>query len=154
MRPRCRRDSLGGVGLLLLHPLVSVLGADAAVPATGAFDAVMLAFVLSTSASPSTSSFGCSGTASTGLLPSSFQATAGAAGDRDVGDAGRPVHPDRDSRQSLVRAGPHHLGVDRHRGHLFLVGVVLWLAYRRPIDRGLAEGSPERAEDVLEQAEA
>jgi len=36
----------GGVGLLLLHPLVSVLGADAAaVPATGAYVGVMLAFV-------------------------------------------------------------------------------------------------------------
>ncbi|WP_213816712.1 MATE family efflux transporter [Glaciihabitans sp. dw_435] len=37
---------LGGVGLLLLHPLVSLLGADAATaPATGAFVGVMLAFV-------------------------------------------------------------------------------------------------------------
>ncbi|WP_144764838.1 MATE family efflux transporter [Curtobacterium sp. 9128] len=37
---------LGGVGLLLLHPLVGVLGADAAaVPATSAYVAVMLAFV-------------------------------------------------------------------------------------------------------------
>jgi multidrug efflux pump len=37
---------LGGTGLLLLHPLVSVLGADAAaVPATSAFVAVTLAFV-------------------------------------------------------------------------------------------------------------
>jgi len=37
---------LGGVGLLLLHPLVSVLGADAeAAPATSAFVAVLLAFV-------------------------------------------------------------------------------------------------------------
>ncbi|MCU1477573.1 MAG: family efflux transporter [Subtercola sp.] len=37
---------LGGSGLLLLHPLVSVLGADAAaVPATSAYVAVMLAFV-------------------------------------------------------------------------------------------------------------
>ena len=36
----------GGVGLLLLHPLVKVLGADAAaVPATSAFVGVMLAFV-------------------------------------------------------------------------------------------------------------
>ena len=37
---------------------------------------------------------------------------------------------------------------------VFLVGVVLWLASRRAIDRGLAEGSPERADDMLEQAEA
>ena len=37
---------LGGLGLLLLHPLVSLLGADAAaVPATSAYVAVMLAFV-------------------------------------------------------------------------------------------------------------
>ncbi|WP_084003561.1 MATE family efflux transporter [Agromyces aureus] len=37
---------LGGIGLLLLHPLVSLLGADAAaVPATSAFVGVMLAFV-------------------------------------------------------------------------------------------------------------
>ncbi|WP_431278580.1 MATE family efflux transporter [Leifsonia poae] len=36
----------GGIGLLLLHPLVTLLGADAAaVPATGAYVAVMLAFV-------------------------------------------------------------------------------------------------------------
>ncbi|WP_253259796.1 MATE family efflux transporter [Subtercola boreus] len=37
---------LGGLGLLLLGPLVSILGADAAaVPATSAYVAVMLAFV-------------------------------------------------------------------------------------------------------------
>lgn len=37
---------LGGIGLLLLHPLVAVLGANAAaVPATSAYVAVMLAFV-------------------------------------------------------------------------------------------------------------
>jgi len=37
---------LGGIGLLLLHPLVSLLGADAAaVPATSSFVGVMLAFV-------------------------------------------------------------------------------------------------------------
>jgi putative MATE family efflux protein len=37
---------LGGIGLLLLHPLVAVLGADAAaVPATSAYVGVMLAFV-------------------------------------------------------------------------------------------------------------
>ena len=34
------------------------------------------------------------------------------------------------------------------------VGVVLWLVFRRAIDRGLAEGSAERAEAVLEQADA
>ncbi|MEU7866646.1 MATE family efflux transporter [Dactylosporangium sp. NPDC049140] len=39
-------------------------------------------------------------------------------------------------------------------GIVFLVGAVMWLASRRAIDRGLAEGSPERAEAVLEQAEA
>jgi len=37
---------LGGIGLLLLHPLVTLLGADAAaVPATSSYVAVMLAFV-------------------------------------------------------------------------------------------------------------
>lgn len=37
---------IGGIGLLLLHPLVSVLGADApAVPATSSYVGVMLAFV-------------------------------------------------------------------------------------------------------------
>jgi len=37
---------LGGIGLLLLHPLVALLGADAAAePATSAFVSVMLAFV-------------------------------------------------------------------------------------------------------------
>ncbi|GAB3610388.1 MATE family efflux transporter [Humibacter ginsengiterrae] len=34
------------------------------------------------------------------------------------------------------------------------VGIVLWLAPRRAIVRGLGEGSPERAEQVLEAAEA
>ncbi|MEJ3405363.1 MATE family efflux transporter [Rathayibacter sp. YIM 133350] len=37
-------------------------------------------------------------------------------------------------------------------GIVFLVGVVMWLASRRSIDRGLAEGAPERAEQALEQA--
>jgi Na+-driven multidrug efflux pump len=37
---------------------------------------------------------------------------------------------------------------------VFVVGVVMWLASRRAIDRGLAEGSPERADEVLEQADA
>ncbi|MFF5225533.1 MATE family efflux transporter [Dactylosporangium sp. NPDC000521] len=35
---------------------------------------------------------------------------------------------------------------------VLLAGVVLWLASRRAIDRGLAEGSPERAEQALEEA--
>jgi multidrug efflux pump len=39
-------------------------------------------------------------------------------------------------------------------GIVFLIGVVIWLASRRAIDRGLAEGSPERADEVLEQAAA
>ena len=34
---------------------------------------------------------------------------------------------------------------------VFLVGAGLWLTSRKAIDRGLAEGSPERAEEVLEQ---
>ncbi|AGZ41638.1 MATE family efflux transporter [Actinoplanes friuliensis] len=37
-------------------------------------------------------------------------------------------------------------------GAVLVAGAVLWLAYRRSIDRGLAEGSPERAEEALEQA--
>ena len=39
-------------------------------------------------------------------------------------------------------------------GIVLVVGLVLWLASRGRIDRGLAEGSPERAEEVLEQAAA
>ena len=39
-------------------------------------------------------------------------------------------------------------------GAVLVVGVVLWLASRRAIDRGLAEGSPERAEEMLEPAAA
>jgi putative MATE family efflux protein len=35
---------------------------------------------------------------------------------------------------------------------VFLVGLVLWFGSRRAIDRGLAEGSPERAEEVLAEA--
>jgi multidrug efflux pump len=35
---------------------------------------------------------------------------------------------------------------------VFLVGVVMWLASRPAIDRGLAEGSAERAEEVLAEA--
>lgn len=37
-------------------------------------------------------------------------------------------------------------------GIVLVVGVVLWLASRRAIDRGLAEGSPERADEALEAA--
>jgi multidrug efflux pump len=36
---------------------------------------------------------------------------------------------------------------------VFVVGVVLWLGSRPAIDRGLAEGSPERAEQALVQVE-
>ncbi|MET0863159.1 MAG: MATE family efflux transporter, partial [Nakamurella sp.] len=35
-----------------------------------------------------------------------------------------------------------------------MVGVLMWLLSRRAIDRGLAEGSQERAEQALEQADA
>jgi MATE family, multidrug efflux pump len=35
-------------------------------------------------------------------------------------------------------------------GIVFAVGVVMWLASRPAIDRGLAEGSPERAEELIE----
>jgi multidrug efflux pump len=37
-------------------------------------------------------------------------------------------------------------------GIVLLVGIIMWLASRPAINRGLAEGSPERAEEVLEQA--
>jgi len=39
-------------------------------------------------------------------------------------------------------------------GIVFVAGIVMWLASRGAIERGLAEGSPERAEEVLEQAAA
>ena len=39
-------------------------------------------------------------------------------------------------------------------GAVLPVGLVRWLASRRAIDRGLAEGSLERAAEVLEPAEA
>lgn len=39
-------------------------------------------------------------------------------------------------------------------GIVFVVGVVMWVASRGAIDRGLAEGSPERAEQALEEADA
>jgi multidrug efflux pump len=38
-------------------------------------------------------------------------------------------------------------------GIVFVAGVVLWLTSRRAIDRGLAGGSPERAEESLEQTQ-
>ena len=38
-------------------------------------------------------------------------------------------------------------------GIVFGVGLLMWLASRRAINRGLAEGSPERAEEVLEKTE-
>ncbi|MEF2976140.1 MATE family efflux transporter [Subtercola sp. YIM 133946] len=37
---------------------------------------------------------------------------------------------------------------------VFVIGLGMWLASRAAIDRGLAEGSPERAAEVLEQAAA
>jgi putative MATE family efflux protein len=39
-------------------------------------------------------------------------------------------------------------------GAVLVVGVAMWLASRRAIDRGLAEGSPERAEAALAEAGA
>jgi multidrug efflux pump len=39
-------------------------------------------------------------------------------------------------------------------GIVFLVGVAMWLASRPVINRGLADGSQERADEVLEQAAA
>jgi multidrug efflux pump len=37
---------------------------------------------------------------------------------------------------------------------VLLVGIVIWLASRRAIDHDLAEGSPERADAVLDQGAA
>ncbi|WP_199922280.1 hypothetical protein [Microterricola viridarii] len=37
---------------------------------------------------------------------------------------------------------------------VLVVGLMLWMASRRAIERGLAEGSPERAEAVLEEQPA
>ena len=52
--------ALGGIGLLLLHPLVSLLGANAAAaPATGAFVAVMLALIPVFAVARSVSSSSC-----------------------------------------------------------------------------------------------
>jgi Na+-driven multidrug efflux pump len=34
-----------------------------------------------------------------------------------------------------------------------IVGLLMWLASRRAIERGLAEGSPERADEALEMVE-
>jgi multidrug efflux pump len=39
-------------------------------------------------------------------------------------------------------------------GAVLVVGIVMWLASRKAINRGLAEGSPERAEAVLEETAA
>lgn len=39
-------------------------------------------------------------------------------------------------------------------GLVLLVGVALWLAFRSAIDRGLTEGSPERADEALEPVQA
>jgi hypothetical protein len=38
-------------------------------------------------------------------------------------------------------------------GAVLVAGVIMWLASRHAIDRGLAEGSPARAEEALEHAE-
>lgn len=37
---------------------------------------------------------------------------------------------------------------------VLLVGLVMWLVFRSAMDRGLTEGSPQRAEEVLEQMDA
>lgn len=39
-------------------------------------------------------------------------------------------------------------------GLVLVAGIVLWFVYRRSIEQGIAEGSPERAEQVLEGADA
>jgi multidrug efflux pump len=91
----------------------------------------------------------------TGLTTSLFQAhRPGAAGDRHVGDAGHPVIP-------IVLLGDLWFGLagiiwalTATEGTVFLVGLGMWFAARHAIDRGPAEGAPQRAEEVLEQAEA
>jgi hypothetical protein len=75
-------------------------------------------------------------------------------GDRDVDGAGHPVIP-------IVILGNLWFGLAGiiwsptvSEGLVLVVGVVIWLGSRSAIDRGLDEGSPERAEEVLEQTEA
>jgi ABC-type polysaccharide/polyol phosphate export permease len=37
---------------------------------------------------------------------------------------------------------------------VLVIGIVMWFVFRHAIDRGLAEGSPERAESTNEQVAA
>jgi hypothetical protein len=37
---------------------------------------------------------------------------------------------------------------------VLVVGIVIWLVSRGAIDRGLAQGSPERADEVLQLVDA
>jgi Na+-driven multidrug efflux pump len=39
-------------------------------------------------------------------------------------------------------------------GAVLVVGIVIWLVSRGAIDRGLAQGSPERADEVLQLVDA
>ena len=53
-------------------------------------------------------------------------------------------------RHALARPGQVIDYVSAHA--VFVIGAAIWLASRGSIDRGLAEGTPERAEEALEQA--
>lgn len=127
------------VGLVLREPLVSAFTADRAVLAVGVtvLTAQLVAMVVN---------------GFTGLLTSYFQAT------------GRTVPAIVMSSAQGVLFVPTVVA-----GHLWfglagiiwaltvsevavlLVGLALWLGYRRSIDRGLAEGSAERADAALDQ---
>ena len=130
------------VALLLREQLVSVFTADRAVLAIGVtvLTAQVVAMIVN---------------GFTGLLTSLFQAT------------GRAVPAIVMSTSQgvlfipVVLLGNLWFGLPGiiwsltvSEGMVLVLGVVLWVAYRRSIDRGLAEGSEERAEPALEQAEA
>jgi len=130
------------VALLLREQLVSVFTADRAVLAIGVtvLTAQVVAMIVN---------------GFTGLLTSLFQAT------------GRAVPAIVMSTSQgvlfipVVLLGNLWFGLPGiiwsltvSEGMVLVLGVVLWVAYRRSIDRGLAEGSEERAEAALEQAEA
>ncbi len=130
------------VALLLREQLVSVFTADRAVLAIGVtvLTAQVVAMIVN---------------GFTGLLTSLFQAT------------GRAVPAIVMSTSQgvlfipVVLLGNLWFGLPGiiwsltvSEGMVLVLGVVLWVAYRGSIDRGLAEGSEERAEAALEQAEA
>ncbi len=90
----------------------------------------------------------------TGLLTSLFQATGRAAAATVMSvTQGVLFIP-------VVLLGNHWFGLGGivwaltvTEGTVFVVGLVMWFTSRAAIDQGLAEGSPERADEVLEQVE-